>query len=161
MLAAAMNAPDTSARRLFLVVACLLATACRPADQAVAITQSTFGVYRTEQAGQMILEPASTVPFSVGQQYGWIMRLKTSRHRVRWREELTLPSVPRTWGRERIGSRTIASDDRSIITEREVSSDSGYIFNAWKIEPGDPIGHYRIVVSIEDGPSRTFSFDVE
>lgn len=156
-----MNAQDTFARRLFLAMACLLATACRPTDQAVTVTQATFGVYRTEQAGQLILEPASTVPFSVGQQYGWVMRLRTSRQRIRWREELTLPSVPNTWGSERIGSRTITADNRSITTEREVSIDSGYIFNAWKIEPGDPTGHYRIVVSVEDGPSHTFSFDVK
>src|ERR1700741_1211187 len=156
-----MNTPGTLARSIFLALACLSAVACDHSPPDVVITHATFGVYRTRQAGQVVFEPSNVVPRAAGQQYGWLMRLKTSRPRIRWREELTLPSAPKTWGSERIGSRTIAADNQSVVTERDVRTGSGYIFNAWKVEPGDPLGHYTITVSIEDGPSRTFAFEVE
>lgn len=164
--AAAMNAPRAFTRlplrvMACLAIACLAIAACNRTTPDVVITQATFGVYRTAQPGRSAFEASDVVPFVAGQQYGWLIRLDTSRPHVHWREELILPSAPKTWGSERVGYRTIAADNRSIVTERDVRTDSGYIFNAWKIEPGDPAGRYTLTVSIQDGPSHTFAFEVK
>lgn len=143
-----------------LATACLAAASCRDTASPVVVTQATFGMYRTQVAGQAALQPTRHVPLSPGQQYGWLIRVKTARSRIRWREELRLPAPPLTWGSERIGVRAVSTDNRTIVTEREVDTRSGYIFNAWRVEPGDPAGRYTIVVSIEGGPSRHFVFDV-
>ena len=157
-----MKAPGTIARIAFLMVVCAASAACsRPGEGSVEITQATFGVYRTRQFGRTEFKPANVVPFAVGQQYGWLIRVETSEPRIRWREELILPSAPATWGSERVGTRTVAASNRSVVTERVVAAKSGFIFNAWKIEPGDPRGLYTIKVSIEDGPSRVFTFEVK
>ena len=158
--ALSMNAPGFLARSMIVAIACMAGACNRPTPDVV-MTQATFGLYRTEQAGQAMFEPTRIVPLTAGQQYGWLIRLRTDRPRIRWREELTLPSPPRTWGKEKIGIRVLAANNRSIVTEREVRADSGYIFNAWKVEPGDPSGHYAITVSIEDGPSRKFAFELK
>jgi hypothetical protein len=158
--ALSMNAPGFFARSMLVAIACM-SGACNRSTPAVVVTQATFGLYRTEQAGQAIFEPTRVVPLAAGQQYGWLIRIRTDRPRIRWHEELTLPSSPQTWGKEQIGTRVLAANKRSIVTEREVRADSGYIFNAWKVEPGDPPGRYAITVSIEDGPSRTFAFELK
>ena len=131
------------------------------ADGDVVITEATFGLYRTREAGQVALQPADVVPRIPGQQYGWLIRLKTQRERVHWREELRLPDAPATWGRERIGTRSMSADQRTLITERDVETRSGYIFNAWQVEAGDPAGRYTLSVSIEHGPPRRFVFTVK
>lgn len=163
MLPVRMKALGVLARTAFAAAACLAATACErsPPISAVVITHATFGLYRVEKTGQAAFTPARVVPFAVGQQYGWLIKLRTSRPSVRWREELVLPAAPATWGVERVGHRSVAANNRSIVTEREVSPRSGYIFNAWQIDPGDPRGRYTITVSIEDGPARRFAFEVK
>ncbi|WP_460713916.1 hypothetical protein [Lysobacter terrae] len=146
-----------------LAIACLAMAACRDAahQREVVITQATFGVYRTQEAGQVALQPTDIVPHMAGQQYGWLIRLKTDRSRVRWREELHLPDAPATWGSERIGRRSLSADKRTLVTEREVETRSGYIFNAWQVEPGDPVGRYTLQVTVENGPSARFAFTVK
>ena len=127
----------------------------------VEITEATFGLYRTREAGQFALQPADVVPRVPGQQYGWLIRLKTDRERVHWREALRLPGAPATWGRERVGTRSLSADKRTLITERDVETRSGYIFNAWQVEAGDPAGRYTMAVSIDDGPTARFAFTVK
>jgi hypothetical protein len=155
-----MKAKPLIAAAFLVAMACLAAGSCRNNAAPVVITQATFGVYRTQVAGQVALQSTRHVPLAPGQQYGWLIRLKTNRSRIRWREDLRLPAPPRTWGTERVGARAVSGDNRAIVTEREVDARSGYIFNAWQVEPGDPAGRYTIIVSIEDGPSRRFDFDL-
>lgn len=155
-----MKAKPLIAAAFLVAMACLAAESCRNNAAPVVITQATFGVYRTQVAGQVALQSTRHVPLAPGQQYGWLIRLKTNRSRIRWREDLRLPAPPRTWGTERVGARAVSGDNRAIVTEREVDARSGYIFNAWQVEPGDPAGRYTIIVSIEDGPSRRFDFDL-
>jgi hypothetical protein len=146
-----------------LAIACLAMAACHDPSHRrdVVITQAMFGVYRAQQAGQFVLQPTEVVPHVAGQQYGWLIRLKTERSRVRWREELHLPAAPATWGSERIGKRSVSADQRTLVTEREVETRSGYIFNAWQVEQGDPVGRYTLQVTVDNGPSARFAFTVQ
>src|SRR5262245_12758019 len=123
----------TRTARTMALAACLAAAACRPAGEGpVEVTHAIFGVYRTPHVGRTEFEPTRVVPFAVGQRYGWLIGVKTARPRIRWREELVLPSPPATWGPRKIGSRRIAADNRSIVIEREVTVASGFIVHAWQ-----------------------------
>jgi hypothetical protein len=156
-----MKPLKTITRIPFLLMVCMAIACSRPSKDSVEITQAAFGVYRTPQAGRTEFQPTRVVPFAIGQRYGWLIGVKTERPRIRWREELTLPSAPATWGSERVGTRNVAANNRSVVTEREVAAKSGYVFNAWEINPGDPRGHYTIKVTIEGGPPRVFEFELK
>ncbi|SFN66513.1 hypothetical protein SAMN05660284_02008 [Formivibrio citricus] len=90
------------------------------------------------------------------------MLLRTDKPKIKWREEFTLPAKPDTWGNpEPLGTRSVSTDGRVSITEREVSPERGIIFNSWAVAPGDPKGRYVIRVFIEGVLASVFEFDVQ
>ncbi|WP_460764584.1 hypothetical protein [Lysobacter fragariae] len=144
-----------------VVLACALLAGCGQRQPPhVTITSATFGVFWTPARGSTRFIPTDVVPFAVGQRYGWLIHVHPAQARIQWREELTLPAAPATWGVERIGRREASTDPRTVVTQREVGAASGVIVNAWQIEPGDPRGDYTIKVTVAKGPSRTFHFQV-
>ena len=80
-----------------------------------------------------------------------------------------LPAAPETWGNlnengdEMPGYRTVSiSDDRrTVITERQVKPESGYIYNAWSVAPGDPSGDYVMHIYVDGLFMKTFRFTVK
>lgn len=121
-----------------------------------------FGLFDFSDSNKPKFVRAKVVPLIPNQAYGWIIRLRTDKSKIKWREEFSLPIKPATWGpAESSGSRSVSTDGRVSVTEREVSPDRGVILNSWTVAPGDPKGHYVIRVFVEDSLAKTFEFDVQ
>ena len=126
------------------------------------VLRAEFGLFNLSQSGKPPFVPAKVVPLKPNQSYGWLIQLRTDKPKIRWKEEFTLPAKPNTWGDpEPIGARTVSSDGRVSVTEREVAPDRGTIFNVWTVAPGDPKGRYRIRVYVEGSLAQEFEFDVQ
>lgn len=131
-------------------------------SSAYEVVRADFGLFNPPESGRPTFVPANVVPLTPNQGYGWIMLLRTDKPKIKWREEFTLPAKPATWGGpEPLGSRSVSTDDRVSITEREVPTDRGIIFNSWAVAPGDPKGRYVIRVFIEGSLAKVFEFDVQ
>ena len=130
-------------------------------SESLQVARAEFGLFHVDESGKTTFVPSKKVPLSVNQGYGWIVTLKTTQAKVKWREEFTLPAAPTTWGDSAKGSHTVSPDRKVSITEREVAPEHGVIFNSWAVEAGDPKGRYVIRVTIEKASPIVFEFDVE
>ncbi|WP_146076095.1 hypothetical protein [Caldimonas caldifontis] len=152
---------------LIVFVACcpVIATASNGAvgsPSGYEVVRAEFGIFNQPNSGKPAFVPATVVPLTPNQGYGWIMLLRTTKPKIRWREEFTLPAKPNTWGDpEPLGTRSVSTDGRTSVTEREVSPDRGLIFNTWAVAPGDPKGRYVIRVFVEGSLVKVFEFDVQ
>jgi hypothetical protein len=125
------------------------------------VVKASFGTFKQSASGSFEFKEAAVVPLTPGQQYGWVIQLGDSPPKLRWLEELTLPSAPESWGpNEAIGTRTITDGARVSNTEREVEPVNDVIFNIWSVAPGDPSGHYKIRVFISGVKILDFEFEV-
>jgi hypothetical protein len=121
-----------------------------------------FGLFNLSDPSNLRFAPSTSVPLVPGQAYGWIIRVRTEKAKIKWREEFTLPVKPRTWGvDESVGTRSVSNDGRTSVTMREVSPDRGLIFNSWSVAPGDPKGRYSIRVFVEGYLAKAFEFEVQ
>lgn len=126
----------------------------------VHIETAEFGLFELD-GGKATFVPAKTVPYSVNQAYGWVVKLQTKQERVKWREEFTLPSAPTEWGNPPDSSQQITGDRRTSILVREVTPHNGKIFNSWSVAAGDPRGRYTIRLVIENAMPVVFEFEVQ
>ena len=127
------------------------------------VLRTEFGLFNNKvTSGQPTFVPTTVVPLTPTQGYGWVIQLRTAKPKIKWREEFTLPATPKSWGGpEPLGTRSMSTDGRTSVTEREVSPDQGLIFNSWTVARGDPRGRYVIRVFIEGTLAKVFEFDVE
>ncbi|SFN48493.1 hypothetical protein SAMN05660284_01602 [Formivibrio citricus] len=126
------------------------------------VVSADFGLFNSAESGRPLFESVKVVPLTPDQSYGWVILLRTNKPTIKWREEFTLPTKPDTWGApESQGTRSVSTDGRVSITEREVSPERGIIFNSWAVAPGDPKGRYVIRVFIEGSLAHVFEFDVQ
>lgn len=120
-----------------------------------------FGLFNPDDPAHGFT-PSDVVPLVENQSYGWVIRLRTNKSTVKWREEFVLPEKPDTWGSaQAFGKHSISPNGRVSITEREVTPEKGMIFNVWTVAPGDPKGKYIIRVFVEGRLVKTFRFDVQ
>jgi hypothetical protein len=132
-----------------------------PASNEVEIIQAEFGLFNPPASGKQAFVPTRTVPLTENQAYGWFIVLKTTKARIKWREEFTLPAPPGAAGDAALQSpQALAEAGRLSIVEREVEADDGVIRNVWDVARGDPVGRYVIRVIIENTLERVFEFDV-
>jgi len=133
-----------------------------PSSSDLQVIRADFGLFNPPGSGKPPFVPSRTVPLAEGQAYGWIIHLKATKTKIKWREEFTLPSPPTTWGDAQLqGPQSISEDGRVSITETQVELDAGVILNIWAVAPGDPAGRYVIRVIIENAVERVFEFDVQ
>lgn len=134
-----------------------------PPAPEIEIVRAEFGLFDVSQHGERAFVPTTAVPYREDQKYGWIVYLRTTKPKIKWREEFTLPASPVTWGVDDVpGRNSISADRRTSITENEEEPGPlGVILNVWQVEPGDPRGRYVIRLIIEDRLERTFEFEVE
>ena len=126
------------------------------------VVSAEFGLFNSTSSTAADFAPTAVVPLTPNQGYGWVMRLRTAKPKIQWREEFTLPASPGTWGvPEPLGTRAVSEDGRTSVTEREVSPDQGLIYNSWAVAPGDPKGRYVIRVFVEGDLAKVFEFDVQ
>jgi hypothetical protein len=131
---------------------------------AVEVEQAVFGVLTTDAFGRPKFHPTRWVPYTPGRgQFGWMVMVRTQRPTLRWREELTLPDAPATWGGDapqgRGARRTISPDRRTATTEAE--SPAPMLMQLWQVAPGDPKGAHTIRVSIEGAAPIQFDFEIQ
>ena len=142
-----------------LVGACLQVAAVGPARPAanVIITQAQAGLLGPPAAAAAQFVPSAQLPLQDGQEFGWRMQLKTKLTQVRVREELTLPTEPRTWGDPEPGlKRRTSADGRTATTELLLMPVDGVIQFTWTVTRGDPAGAWVLKVQVEDLPAQTF-----
>lgn len=146
-----LNAPVTMATGQLKIV-----------SEDIQIVRAEFGLFKQDNAGNQSFVPAKTVPLVEGQQYGWMIVLKTKKPTIKWREEFTLPYAPATWGdAEAQGLHTVSTDGRVSVMEREISPVDGVIFNSWTVAAGDPQGRHVMRVLIDNRYEQIFEFYVQ
>ena len=147
---------------LAAILLCAVPAAAGPGPQ---IVESVFGILEDDGTGQQSFRQTHTVPLKPGVKFGWMLRLEPSSGIVRWREEYTQPTAPRSWGPEQIGSRgvkrRISADGRTSVMDREERISGGVIISAWQIAAGDPPGLHIIRVTLENGQNAEFKFLVQ
>lgn len=128
----------------------------------VEIVRSDFGLFNRPDSGKPAFESSRRVPLKEDQGYGWFVELKTTRPKIKWREEMVVPSPPATWGiQNSTAQHTISDDRRTLTTEREVAPNRGIIHNVWGVAAGDPKGSHVVRVYVEGKLVRTFEFETE
>ncbi len=128
----------------------------------IEIVRSDFGLFSPPQSGKPAFQASRKVPLQEKQGYGWFVELKTTKPRIKWREELVVPTPPATWGIQGSTAQHSVSDDgRTLTTEREVVPNRGIIYNVWSVAPGDPKGPHVVRVYVEGKLVRTFDFETE
>ena len=128
----------------------------------VIVEGSVFGIFGDLSSKSPSFTPTFEVPLVENQNYGWIIKIRSSLPKVKWREELSLPAVPETWGlSDKQENRTLTNDGRTLITEREVELENGLITNVWSVASGDPKGQYIIRVFIDGEVVGVFRFELK
>lgn len=128
----------------------------------IEIVRSDFGLFSPPQSGKPSFQASRKVPLQENQGYGWYVELKTTKPRIKWREELVVPTPLTTWNIEGSAAQHSISDDRrTLTTEREVILDRGLIYNMWAVAAGDPKGPHIVRVYVEGKLVRTFEFETE
>ena len=128
----------------------------------IEVVRSDFGLFSRPDSGKPAFEVSRRVPLQEGQGYGWFVELNTTKPKIKWREEMVVPSPPATWGiQNSTAQHTISDDRRTLTTEREVVPNRGIIHNVWAVAAGDPKGPHVVRVYVEGKLVRTFEFETE
>ena len=128
----------------------------------IEFVRSDFGLFSRPDSGKPAFEVSRRIPLQEGQGYGWFVELKTTKPKIKWREEMVVPSPPATWGIQKsTAQHTISDDRRTLTTEREVVPNRGIIHNVWAVAAGDPKGPHVVRVYVEGKLVRTFEFETE
>jgi hypothetical protein len=95
--------------------------------------------------------------------YGWFIELKTSKPKIKWREEMVFPSPLAILDINGSTAQHSTSEDGLTVTSEleEVVPDSGLIYHMWGVAAGDPEGHHVVRIYVEDKLVRTFEFEAE
>ena len=110
-----------------------------------------------------VFHPSQRIRYQVGEKYGWEIVLKKEVKAVTVTEALTLPSAPKTWGPELVGikKREISADLKTCTTTEVINPAKGKtISKYWSIAKGDPLGDYKVDVSINGEHAKTFYFNI-
>lgn len=112
----------------------------------IEIVSVAFGRFLKSPQG-VRFAPTRSMKMRPGDGYGWRVRVRTPRARVKMEEVLMLPTPPRSWG---ISSAVrLWRDQRGATTTLMVDANSGVLENWWMFSEGDPTGKYTMHVRIE------------
>ncbi|MBA4274927.1 MAG: hypothetical protein C0436_04670 [Alphaproteobacteria bacterium] len=132
------------------------------ASDEVKIIDAMFGIINQTESGNTRFTPTTKVPHVVNQEYGWVIMLQTSKPTVHWKETFTLPSAPVIWKVPQTLKHSLSKDKKTSWMEKDASlADGPFIFNNWSVAEGDPKGHYKIRVTIDNKIEREFNFEVK
>ena len=149
----------------YIAVVCMSAALCAGQSAAVAaaptrIVSAKFGLFVPSATGGMDFREVKSIPLIQGLPYGWVVDLETELAEVEWREELRLPSAPRTWGSRSEEGPSVSADGKTSIIQKRVQVNAGRIFNIWRVAPEDPMGDYAIRLQVEGLKPVEFRFTV-
>lgn len=128
-----------------------------PAGPAVQIGATSFGLFDASTPGELSFEPSKLVPLRVGQRYGWVIEVRTTKRRVSVREEYLLP--PKAG--ESVRPDTIMMDTRRQVSQRELAVIDGKIYGEWSVGQGEPAGHRHLQVFVDNQLAGDFEYDVK
>jgi hypothetical protein len=121
---------------------------------------AVFGLFKLATNNDVLDFKASrTVPLTIDQNYGWILKLNRKSGKVRVLERVTLPGTPKTWG---TGGQPygMSPDRRTLSLDVTLTIHDGTVSKSWDVADGDPAGHYLISAYVEDAGPVQFEFDV-
>jgi S1-C subfamily serine protease len=129
----------------------------------VEIVRSDFGLFGAVPTGDPAFQASRSVPLQEDQTYGWFMELKTSKPKIKWREEIVFPSPLAILDIHGSTAQHSTSEDGLTVTTEleEVVPDGGLIYHMWGVAAGDPKGPHVMRIYVEDKLVRTFEFEVE
>ena len=157
---------------LLLLALALPAHAATPVpDAPVEIVSSQFGIFDASTPGELSFEPTTLIPRVMGQRYGWIIELKTSKRNVSVREEylIALPAKgaanaangAETEKDEYLDSFRQAPQRRNQVSQRQLAPVDGQIYGEWFVGKNEPAGHRRLQVFVEGKLAATFEYDMK
>lgn len=117
-----------------------------------------FGILVIAQDGTEQFIETKEVPNVEGQGYGWIGMIAANPRPIAWSEELTLPVPPRVW--DGPSRDAISVDRKTAVTRGTIAPNGESFYNFWSVEPGDPLGTYKITIRVDDGVVAEFKFDL-
>jgi hypothetical protein len=138
-------------------------TAVRESISDVEIVRSDFGLFGSIPSGDPAFKASRSVPLKEDQAYGWFIELKTSKPKIKWREEIVFPASQAILDIHGSTAKHSISEDGLTVTseQEEVVPDSGLIYHMWGVAAGDPKGSHVMRVYVEDKLVRTFEFEAE
>jgi len=152
-----------------LLATVLAATTTFAASQAsapapVAIVNTEFGLFDDRNPRELVFEPGDVVPHQVGQRYGWIIEVRTTKRSLSVSEEYLLPSAAPTHPPAANSSAevwNIPQARRNQVSQRQLVPVDGKIYGEWAIGPNEPAGHRHLQVLIEGQVAASFEYDVK
>lgn len=126
------------------------------------VSKAYFGLFNQNLYGNLEFTPTAAVPHTVGQQYGWVLRVDTSRKTLQWREEITLPAKPGAAPASSTG-KTPQGEENSMVAVNKGESipEGGIIGSYWVVGEDDPLGTYSLRVYLDDVLVHTFTFQMQ
>ncbi|MBA3033930.1 MAG: hypothetical protein KKF85_09230 [Gammaproteobacteria bacterium] len=129
----------------------------------VEILSAEFGIFDASKPGELAFEPTAVVPHRVGQRYGWVIEVRTTRRSLSVREEYLLPTTAKaaTAGDPLAESLSITTQRRNQVSQRQLVPVDGRIIGEWEIGPHEPAGQRHLQVIIEGHLGGSFQYRVE
>jgi hypothetical protein len=130
------------------------AAAVSPATAAPAVLDARF-VY--VQAGSET--ESNKVPLIPGEVcFEWQLKLDVPDSPVTFTEVFILPAAPKIWEVEPELDNEISGDGTTSTTTDVAQLAGGWLRHGWCVAEGDPLGDYRMEISIEGTLVHTFGF---
>lgn len=120
------------------------------------VVSAQFGLFQNQPDGTYNFQSTISLPLVEGQEYGWILRVNTSRQEINLREEYYFLIEAAAAG----GSSPSSGLEPVAVIESDVAPLGGLIINSWKVEAGEPTGERSIKVFIDETLVREFVFQV-
>lgn len=149
-------------RKSLILLFGLAAALSFAAEMPTEVINAEFGTFDDSDPRELVFEPGNVVPHRVGQRYGWIIEVRTSKRTVSVREEYVLPTTvaaPKTTDPVS-ESLNIPSQRRNQVSQRQLVPIDGRIYGEWSVGPNEPAGHRHLLVIIEGQPGASFEYDV-
>jgi hypothetical protein len=151
----------TALGTIMLLTAALQALAA-PAEPDIAIIKTEFGIFEEDGSDQLGFGATSEIPFAIGQPYGWLIEVKTTKKSLAVREEILIPrDTPAAPGSNDSDIGIPASRESLLgFNERRVPVSDGMIFGERRIRQVDKPGTYRLRVYVERKLTATFDYSI-
>ncbi len=153
-------------RTLFVLAAlvvcdCFAASAGAP-EAPFEIVSAEFGTFDASDPKQISFLPTTVVPHRVGQRYGWIIELRTTKRSLSVREEYLIDSATPAKKPDNPIAENLAIplERHNQVSQRQLVPVDGKIYGEWEIGPSEPAGHRQLQVVIEGVAAARFDYDV-
>lgn len=118
------------------------------------ILEAQFGVFENVEGRVTRFTATDRLPYRMGLNFGWLLRVRTTRPTLRLEDGLYLPGEAVTWGGEESGNVIVERDRRAGYRNRDwlVGRDGQVMAGLWSLTQGDPQGWYGSELSLDGRP---------